>query len=301
LSFLNLLVKNHLGIPKFSLANLLVFGLGHLSPIITFYYYPACHSGGFLLTEGRLLLLKMKTYSILAATLAQINARQSFEAIQNFVPYQELSVDTNQQPVIGILSQQLPPELLSDPRFEGTDSYIMSTYVKYLEESGARVVPLIMGEPAEVTMEKLSKLNGILLPGGDGDYIDWGRPIFDKVKKYNDEGQFYPMWGTCLGFESLAIWASDEGRDVLGLLSAHRISLPIYYTKDPEDTKMFGDLGYEAETFTKSSMLLNSHDYGLSPDKFDTDSGLSSMFTLTSVSYEPEGDHRPFTASMESE
>ena len=80
------------------------------------------------------------------------------------------------------MSQQLPPELLSDPRFEGTDSYIMSTYVKYLEESGARVVPLIMGEPAEVTMEKLSKLNGVLLPGGDGDYIDWGRQIFDKVK-----------------------------------------------------------------------------------------------------------------------
>ena len=109
------------------------------------------------------------------------------------------------------------------------------------------------------------------------------------------------MWGTCLGFESLAIWASDEGRDVLGLLSAHRISLPIYYTKDPEDTKMFGDLGYEAEAFTKSSMLLNSHDYGLSPDKFETDAGLSSMFSLTSVSYEPEGDHRPFAASMESE
>ena len=25
------------------------------------------------------------------------------------------------------------------------------------------------------------------------------------------------------------------------------------------------------------------------------------MFTLTSVSFEPEGDHRPFAASMESE
>jgi len=47
--------------------------------------------------------------------------------------------------------------------------------------------------------------------------------------------------------------------------------------------------------------LLNSHSYGVDPQKFDTDKGLSSLFTLTSISYEPEGDMRPFTASMESE
>jgi len=52
---------------------------------------------------------------------------------------------------------------------------MMAAYVKYLEQSGARVVPLIMGEPTEVTMDKLSKLNGVFLPGGGGDYIDWGR------------------------------------------------------------------------------------------------------------------------------
>jgi len=51
------------------------------------------------------------------------------------------------------------------------------------------------------------------------------------------------MWGTCLGFEALAIWAADEGRDVLGELAAHAISLPIEFTKKPEGTKMFGDLG----------------------------------------------------------
>ncbi len=178
---------------------------------------------------------------------------------------------------------------------------MMAAYVKYLEQSGARVVPLIMGEPTEVTMDKLSKLNGVFFPGGAGDYIDWGRKIFDRVKQYNDEGQFYPMWGTCLGFEAMAIWAADEGRDVLGSFNAHAISLPIYFTKDPEDTKMFGDLGYEAETFNTKKMLLNSHSYGVDPNKFNTDAGLSSLFTLTSISYEPEGDHRPFTATMESD
>ncbi len=84
--------------------------------------------------------------------------------------------------MIGILSQQIDDDLESDPRFAGYDSYMMAAYVKYLEQSGARVVPLIMGEPTEVTMDKLSKLNGVFFPGGAGDYIDWGRKIFDRVK-----------------------------------------------------------------------------------------------------------------------
>lgn len=59
----------------------------------------------------------------------------------------------------------------------------MAAYVKFMEASGARVVPLIMGEPDDVTMDKLSKLNGVLFPGGGGDYIDFGRPMYDYIKE----------------------------------------------------------------------------------------------------------------------
>ena len=85
-------------------------------------------------------------------------------------------------------------------------------------------------------MDKLSKLDAVFLPGGSGDYIDWGRPIYEQVKKYNDEGSYYPMWGTCLGFESLAIWSSTLGKDILDPLKAEHISLSIYYTLTPHET-----------------------------------------------------------------
>ena len=42
-----------------------------------------------------------------------------------------------------------------------------------------------MGENWELTLEKLSKMNGIFFPGGDGDYYAWGKPMFDLVKDYN--------------------------------------------------------------------------------------------------------------------
>lgn len=43
------------------------------------------------------------------------------------------------------------------------------------------MVPLIMNEPAEVTMAKLTSLNGVLFPGGGGDYYDFGQIMWDYI------------------------------------------------------------------------------------------------------------------------
>jgi gamma-glutamyl hydrolase len=104
---------------------------------------------------------------------------------------------------------------------------MMAAYVKFMEAAGARVVPLVLGESEEITMDKISKLDGVLFPGGGGDYVDYGGKIIQKIMEYNDEGHYYPAWGTCLGFQAMQIWASSVGRDVLGSFNAHAISLPL--------------------------------------------------------------------------
>ena len=60
-------------------------------------------------------------------------------------------LDINMQPVIGILTQTLEDEMKTDPAFAGYTSYIMSSYVKYIEAQGARVVPIVWGEDDLVT------------------------------------------------------------------------------------------------------------------------------------------------------
>ena len=82
----------------------------------------------------------------------------------------------------------------------------MASYVRFLEKEGARVVPIFANEPDEETKDKLSYLNGVLMPGGSGDYLAKGKFVFDWITKQNDIGNFYPIWGTCLGFENLAIY-----------------------------------------------------------------------------------------------
>ena len=77
---------------------------------------------------------------------------------------------------------------MTDPAFEQYESYIMSSYVKYFEAQGARVVPLLITQSDEEIYEQLEKLNGVVMPGGNGNYLDLGEKILNKVKKINDNG-----------------------------------------------------------------------------------------------------------------
>jgi gamma-glutamyl hydrolase len=89
-----------------------------------------------------------------------------------FAPRIRVPLPRNDSPIIGIVSQPLDDSMVNDPRFDGTSSYIMTAYVKFMESAGARVVPLIVDKPAE--LEKLAVLDGVLLPGGEGDYLKFG-------------------------------------------------------------------------------------------------------------------------------
>ncbi len=104
--------------------------------------------------------------------------------------------------MIGVLTQPLTESQKKDPRFAGKTSYIMASYINHLESAGARTVPLIFDGDLQTELAKLDHLNGVLYCGGgaEGPYTDFGKAIFDKVKRLNDEGQYFPVWGTCLGF-----------------------------------------------------------------------------------------------------
>lgn len=78
-------------------------------------------------------------------------------------------------------------------------SFIQASNVKYLESAGAKVVPILYNESEDAVKEKLAKIDGVLYPGGPGGYEEIGGVVFEEIKKFNDEGHFYPAWGTCRG------------------------------------------------------------------------------------------------------
>jgi gamma-glutamyl hydrolase len=188
--------------------------------------------------------------------------------------------------------------MLDDARFANYKTYIMKSYVDSVEAAGARVVPLINGEPEDVTIEKLKKVNGVLFPGGDGDYLEYGRFVFKAIKEFNDQGTFYPIWGTCMGYENIVSYVSDNGWDVLSVYDYETGSMAMEFTVDPRKTKMYSWLGDKAFLFENYNVTYNAHHWGMNPEKFKTDKGLSQLFYHTAISYMPDG--RPFVASVES-
>ena len=166
-----------------------------------------------------------------------------------------------------------------------------------MESAGARVVPIVSDWSQEKIEDMLSKVDGVLFPGGNGDNVDLGKIAFDYVVKQNDQGHFYPAWGTCLGYENMVGYTADSGFDSWGRYDLHKVSLPLDFTVDPTTTKMYGDLGQKAMEFSTNNFTYNSHRFGLDPDTFETDKGLADFWTVTATSAMPNGTN--FVASME--
>jgi gamma-glutamyl hydrolase len=127
----------------------------------------------------------------------------------------------------------------------------------------------------------------------------FGKAVYDYSKEKNDKGTYLPVWGTCLGFENLAMFSSDDSDTVLvsGLESDDE-NYVLHYTHQPETTRMFAPLGADAQIFAEKAIAYNHHSFGVSPNRFLTDRGLSEIFTPIAISYDNKGT--PFVAAMES-
>ena len=117
-------------------------------------------------------------------------------------------------PVIGILSQPLHSnDTTTTPgngngNGNGGDDYIAASYVKWLEVGGARSIPIPYNAPPGALLDDLlGQINGLLLPGGSAPMPPAVTYLLDKIVQSNNQGRYFPVWGTCLGFEFLVTYA----------------------------------------------------------------------------------------------
>ena len=140
----------------------------------------------------------------------------------------------DKSPIIGILS--IP---LTASKHKNTHSYIPSSYVKWIEMNGGRVVPIQYDLPSSVLGYLLSQCNGVLFIGGQVDhniisreYYDFMHAvkyIFNYIKGQNIKGNYYPIFSICLGFEILAMIEDDP--DINNIEKIYNKHIGISYTK----------------------------------------------------------------------
>lgn len=173
----------------------------------------------------------------------------------------------NDEPVVGILSQELSYMMTQNYGDEGYDSYIAASYVKFVEGAGARVVPIWINQPEDYYEEIMANLNGVLFPGGatyfnqSNGYADAGRHIYDIAMRYNDNGVYFPIWGTCLGFELLT-YLGANGTEHRAHCSSSSQALPLAFKDDFRKSRLFADApNYVVDILSSEPVTANFHQF----------------------------------------
>jgi gamma-glutamyl hydrolase len=221
-------------------------------------------------------------------------------------------------PVIGILTQ---------PIVNSSDTMVAASYVKWLEAGGARSIPIPYDAPPTMVQELFYQVNGILFPGGASAVPDSAREIWRMVHqaanryhrrrpgdKDNDEGEedssrsspcttpqndFFPLWGTCLGFEYLIqLAASASTTTDSGVLDsdyvAENISLPLYEVQQQYQLYHDPELFHAIQT---KNITMNNHHQGIPPQRFRDMPELTRYWNITSINYDANG--KPFVSTIE--
>lgn len=203
----------------------------------------------------------------------------------------------NERPTIGVLSQP------GDPAPPGR-SYIAASYVKWVEAAGARVVPILPDMSEDEVRARFRAVNGLLLPGG-GARLRPGHPYYDTAAlllqlalEANDKGDYFPVHGTCLGMEALAVIVS-RNETILADVDAEDAAAPLLLTPDAEASRFFASLPERVvrNLQREPPLAMENHGHGLLTEDVAASERLSAFFKVLSLSIAKDG--RPYISTME--
>jgi gamma-glutamyl hydrolase len=211
--------------------------------------------------------------------------------------------ESNLRPVIGVFSQQTDTITDSgsiDPTVEQElSSYrymIPASYVNWIGQAGGRVLPILLDQSAEYYEDVFAKVSGILFPGGNQGiepsdvYTEEGEQLWQLAKRANDDGVYFPIWGTCLGFEELSVLETGDGDVISDDVVAVNLPLPLRYTPAAADSRLLSSMPADlVRALADQAIAFNSHEHGLLVSEYESDPALNEFFDLLSVNETPEG------------
>ncbi|CAJ1050807.1 gamma-glutamyl hydrolase-like [Xyrichtys novacula] len=206
------------------------------------------------------------------------------------------SQQLNYRPIIGVLAQEnLPGDQLAP-----APSYIAASYVKYLEGAGARVVPIRINRTEEEYKKIFFSINGLLLPGGDVDiqtsqFTRAAKFFYELALKANNNGDFFPIWGTCQGFQQLTVFTANK--NLLTLTNTKSVALPLTFTPAANSSRLFQSFPKDLmQSLSEENITANFHSWSLSIQNFTRNSKLKKFYKVLSTNNDGK---REFISTME--
>ncbi|KAH8932482.1 hypothetical protein BDL97_19G074900 [Sphagnum fallax] len=213
---------------------------------------------------------------------------------------------TNSRPLIGILSQPTCGEKTresernwdsapSSSSSSSNRSCIAASYVKFVESGGARAVPILYNEPEDSLIQKFAAINGILFPGGatslkGGPFYQTAEKLFNMVIEANERGDYFPLYGVCLGFELLTILVS-QNHSILERFDAEHRPAPLLFIGDwVKNHSIFQWVPQEVvDKLSQQSLAMENHQMGISPERWFSNKLLTDFFQVLTLTPDNNG------------
>lgn len=212
---------------------------------------------------------------------------------------------------VGIISQpSSDPLKISYYDAKEQWSYVAGSYADWVGSSGAAAVLIPFDLEKSQLDHMLENVDGIVFPGG-------GEPLrredaITKPSKYqtvmsyitdwairrNNEGKYFPIFATCLGFEGFLIAFSNNTLalecDIYDESVVHRL----FTTPNFESSEFWNHVGIErAKSVFATKSIYYTHSCGIRTTSFNKNAKLTENFNLLATSSSKKGIN--FVASME--
>ncbi|CAI5740059.1 unnamed protein product [Hyaloperonospora brassicae] len=191
-----------------------------------------------------------------------------------------LAAASVQGPIIGIVAHPIAQH----------GEYIAASYVKWVESAGGRVVPIPYNAPKVYVEQLLPQLNGLFFPGGVAAVNDRAEWLFRLALELNDKGVYFPVWGTCLGFEWLVQLTTKDVDSLSSGFDSNNLTLPLNFTDQAPSSRMFRQASPELYSWLKDKpVTMNNHELGITPDKFRQYPSLTDFYTVLATNVDRQG------------
>lgn len=256
-------------------------------------------------------LLALLIPAVLARPLETLPAAETQKTQQpsdSFTGYFRPPNPFTDRPVVGIVTL---PITVPSQRKLGPSSFATS-YARWVEAGGARVVPIFYDSTKEELDFLLPRLNGVFYTGGLVDfnpteedpegakYLFTTEYLYNYVMAENKKGNYYPIWGTCLGFERLMqLMANDPNATIIEEVDAENFAINLGFTAEGWLSRLFGGMSYVLFKEVASplgNLAFNNHGLGIDPDVLKASPAGKELHIL---SVDADRTGKPFVSTVE--
>lgn len=177
-------------------------------------------------------------------------------------------------------------------------SHVMKTYVDWFINRDIQVVLI----PYDTTEHEMyfNMVHGLLIPGGETGFVVNHPLLMKSITRFIELSLqphvYFPIWGTCFGFESLLFVIG--GFTKLKRYPADGL-YPITITTEGRTSRMFHSFSPRYLQFLeKEPSTLQHHDYAISSDDFIKNPYLSQFYHILATSMDDKGQE--YVTAMES-